>query len=301
MIDFNATPVMKDGIARFVEADNYADSFGFQWNRFAATQLDREQKGSSGSSVRFWAETGWDRQALKGVNILEAGSGAGRFSQVILTESEANLHSFDYSNAVDANLKSNGAIAPERFQLSQASIYDIPYPDDSFDKVVCLGVLQHTPDFEESVRALVRKARLGGEIVVDFYEIRNLFTKIHAKYLLRPISKRIDDEKLLNLIDRHADRLMRLYRGLGKMGLAPLRRFIPVADFEGPYPKTLSEKQMREWVVLDTFDMMSPEHDHPQRIGSVAKMMERAGADVTFAGHVDNGSGTAAVVRAVKR
>jgi len=53
--------------------------------------------------------------------------------------------------------------------------------------------------------------------------------------------------------------------------------------------------------VLDTFDMLSPEYDNPQRIGTVAKMFERAGAEVTFAGFVDNGTGRAAVVRAVKR
>ena len=54
-------------------------------------------------------------------------------------------------------------------------------------------------------------------------------------------------------------------------------------------------------MVLDTFDMLSPEYDNPQRISTVAKMFERSGADVTFAGFVDNGTGRAAVVRAVKR
>jgi hypothetical protein len=47
--------------------------------------------------------------------------------------------------------------------------------------------------------------------------------------------------------------------------------------------------------------MLSPEYDNPQRIGAVARMFERSGADVTFAGFVDSGTGQAAVVRAVKR
>lgn len=47
--------------------------------------------------------------------------------------------------------------------------------------------------------------------------------------------------------------------------------------------------------------MLSPEHDHPQKIQDVAKMFEKHGATVTFAGNVDAGSGTAAVVRGVKR
>ena len=73
----------------------------------------------------------------------------------------------------------------------------MPFPDGSFDKVFCLGVLQHTPDFEASVRALVVKARPGGEIVVDFYPIRGWWTKLNAKYLLRPLTKRMSHDRLL--------------------------------------------------------------------------------------------------------
>ena len=60
------------------------------------------------------------------------------------------------------------------------------FPDGSFDKVFCLGVLQHTPDFEASVRALVRKAKPGGEIAVDFYPIRGWWTKLNAVYQSSP-------------------------------------------------------------------------------------------------------------------
>ena len=84
-------------------------------------------------------------------------------------------------------------------------------------------------------------------------------------------------------------------------GLGALRRFLPVVDIQGTLPSGLSDDQLREWVVLDTFDMFSPEHDHPQRIAAVARMFERACAEVTFAGEVDCGSGKAAVVRAVRR
>ena len=57
-----------------------------------------------------------------------------------------------------------------------------------------------------------------------------------------------------------------------------------------------------EWVVLDTFDMFSPMHDHPQRIKKVAQMFQRHGANVTFAGFETYSSGFAvAVVRGVKK
>jgi SAM-dependent methyltransferase len=291
-----------NGIPHICDETNYADSFGLQWNLFAGTQMDRQEAGFRLSEDRLFEETLWPRGGLDGQDVLEVGSGAGRFSKVLLEKTKANLWSVDYSSAVDANRANNGAIAPDRFHLFRASIYEMPFPDGSFDKVLCLGVLQHTPDFESSVRALVAKAKPGGEIVVDFYPIKGWWTKIHAKYLLRPFTKRMDHQRLLGWIDRNADRLIRVSRLLDRVGLHILTRFLPVVDIKGTMPPGLSPEALREWVVLDTFDMFSPEHDHPQRVDTVAAMMRRAGAEVTFAGFVPLSAGVAAaVVRGIKR
>jgi SAM-dependent methyltransferase len=288
------------GIPRVCETDNYASNFGRQWNLFRETQLDAAGAESGISERRFFAETAWTPDELDGLDILEVGSGAGRFSQIVLRRTSANLYSVDYSAAVEANLANNGSIAAERFHLFQASIYDMPFPDNSFDKVFCLGVLQHTPDFEASVRSLVRKVKPDSEIVVDFYCIRGFWTKISGKYLLRPITRRMDQQELMRLVRGNAGWMMRLAQLMNRSGLHAFTRFLPIPDL-ATMPKDLSPGELREWVVLDTFDMLSPEYDNPQRIGEVARMFERAGAEVTFAGLVDNGTGRAAVVRAVKR
>lgn len=279
-------PKVVNGIPRFGNVDKYSESFGFQWNRFAATQLHAH------SSERLWRETGWTPAELDGLDILEAGSGAGRFSRVILEETGANLYSFDYSTAVDANLRNNGHVAPDRFHLYQANIYDMPFPDGSFDKVLCLGVLQHTPDFAASVGALVAKAKLGGEIVVDFYPIRGWWTKVHAKYLFRPIAKRMPRDRLLKLIERNAGWLIATHQAATRVGFHALTRFLPLVDIEGTLPKDLSPAELREWAILDTFDMFSPEFDNPQRTDAVVSMFERVGAKIV---HVETG-----LIRAIK-
>ncbi|MES2147327.1 MAG: class I SAM-dependent methyltransferase [Pseudomonadota bacterium] len=285
------------GVPRFCAADNYASNFGKQWNIFDTTQIDGVGVKDNISERRFFAETGWSPERLAGLDILEVGSGAGRFSRVVLERTTANLYSVDYSSAVDANWNLNGGIAPERFRLAQASVYELPFPDDAFDRVFCLGVLQHTPDFEASVKALVAKAKVGGEIVVDFYPIRGWWTKIHAKYLLRPLTKRVDHDRLLGLVERNVDWMIKLSDRMTRAGLGPLTRFLPLVD-QKTLPDNMSAAERREWSVLDTFDQYSPEHDHPQRIADVAAMFERAGAQVSHAGFVDFG---AAVVRAVRR
>lgn len=297
--DGNKYPII-GGVPRICEPENYTQNFGLQWNLFRATQLDRPEAGVELSANRFFVETGWSPHELEGRDVLEVGSGAGRFTRAVLERTKARLWSIDYSNAVEANLRNNGHIAPDRLRLFQASIYEMPFPDNSFDKVFCLGVLQHTPDLEASIQSLLAKAKPGGEIVVDFYPIRGWWTKLNTKYFLRPITKRMAHDHLLGLIERNIDWLMAAHHALTRTGLGVLTRFLPLADLRYMSPQGFTPEQMREWAVLDTFDMFSPEYDKPQRIASVSEIFRRRNAFVTFAGYVQVAGARAAVVRAIK-
>ena len=297
----NYVPVVH-GVPRFVEGSNYTDNFGFQWNRFQETQIDTKSTGSQNlSRERFFAETGWENENLDGKDILEVGSGAGRFSQVVLDYTKANLYSVDYSDAVSANHRNNGHHG-DRLKLFQASIYEMPFPDNSFDKVFCFGVLQHTPDFKKSIKSLADKVKPGGELVVDFYPMKGWWTKVHAKYLLRPITKRWSHDVLLRRIQRNADWMMKLTGFFDKIGIGRIvNRFVPIVDIRGTLPPNLTKQELREWVILDTFDMFSPEHDHPQRISTVKKWFEESGMKVTFADFIRFGNNySAATVRGIK-
>jgi len=253
---------------------SYADNFGFQWNRFERTQLHPQ------SSKMFWRLTGWNVQDLDGLDILEVGSGAGRFSRVILEETRANLFSIDISSAVDANRRNNADIAPQRFHLERSGLYDRPFGGKQFDKVFCRGVLQHTPDIPRSIQCLVECTKPGGEIVVDFY-VRRPWTKIHAKYALRPFTRRMQHNRLLNLIERNIDWLMATHDLLSRVGLHFATRFLPVIDLL-TLPE-LTREHRREWAILDTFDMFSPEYDQPQRTRDVIALFKSKGASVAHA------------------
>jgi ubiquinone/menaquinone biosynthesis C-methylase UbiE len=296
----NIFPIIK-GVARISELENYSENFGMQWNKFDKTQLDNEIDGLNLSYRRFFAATHWDQEDLSGKFVLEVGSGAGRFSKVVLEKTKAVLYSVDYSDAVTANYKNNNPVAPDRFHLFQASVYEMPFPDNSFDKVFCFGVLQHTPDFDASVKALIAKAKPGGEIAVDFYPIKGWWTKINAKYILRPITKKMSHERLLRLIEKNIDWLMGAHYILHRIGLGFVTRFLPICSVKDSFPKSLTKAQVREWAILDTFDQYSPEHDHPQRIANVVEMFKRYGVKVTFAGVERFGEGmTVSVVRGIK-
>ncbi len=289
----------KNGAYRIVNNDNYTGNFGYQWNKFVGTQVDKASKLQI-SKTRFFAETNWDKEDLTGKNILEVGSGAGRFTQILLDHTNANVYSVDYSNAVEANYQNNGP--HERLHLFQASIYEMPFAKAQFDKVLCLGVLQHTPDFEQSVKALTEMVKPGGELVVDFYGINGAWTKVHAKYMYRPFTKRMSHEKLYHLIEKNIDWMIKANLFISKIGLGSLlNRFIPICDIEGTLPTNIPYTQLRELCVLDTFDMFSPEYDNPQKINTVKTWFEKHGMADVWGGKIAYDNCIASVVKGIKK
>jgi len=250
----------RDGVPRFVSDSQYAESFGFQWNKFRKTQLD-SYTGKPLTANRLFHVTQWPKD-MRGVRILEAGSGAGRFTEVLLGTG-ATLFSFDLSSAVDANMASNGNATS--LNLFQASIYDIPLPEQHFDKVMCLGVLQHTPDPERAFANLARYVKPGGELAVDVYSRRwrSLFA---WKYLLRPLTKRIPQHLLFRSVETAVRALLPISIFLRKVGGKFGARAMPIVEYSN---QGLPYELNREWAILDTFDMYSPAHDHPRSIAQV--------------------------------
>ena len=289
---------IKNGIPRFCDQKNYSDNFGMQWNLFDKTQLD-SYSNSKLSHNRFWAETSWDPIDLNGLKVLEVGSGAGRFTEVFLKSTKCELYSIDFSNAVEANLRNNYEFK-SRLLLSQASIYQMPFKSNSFDKIFCFGVLQHTPSVEKSISALVSKAKINGEIIVDFYPYKGIYTKIHSKYILRPITKRISKKLLLFLIKKSIPISLFIFDLLLKIKLGILIRFLPITDVRG-FPKSLNNRQRKEWAIMDTFDAFSPEYDNPQKLNTVINLFKKEGCEVSFAGTINFDGGKTVVVKAIKK
>jgi SAM-dependent methyltransferase len=262
-----AFPIIRQ-VARFVDSEHYAVSFGFQWNVHARTQLD-SFTNTTISRDRLFEATKWSNE-LSGQTVLEAGSGAGRFTEILIATG-ATVISFDLSSAVDVNFQNNGH--NPNLLLLQASILNIPLRPLSMDRVICMGVLQHTPDPQQSFQCLANCVRPGGEIVIDVYAAR-LRSLLSWKYFLRPITRRMNSKTLYRLIERVTPRLLPisefLFRNFGRIG----RRLLPVVH----YPSLgLSREVACRWAILDTFDMYSPVHDHPQSIAAVRSWFDMVG------------------------
>ena len=261
---------IKNGLPRFVPGSNYAESFGFQWNLHAQTQLD-SHSGLPISQDRLWTAVG-GRADLSGQQVLEAGSGAGRFAEVLLA-SGANVVSFDYSTAVDANAKNQKWKTPSNLHLFQGDIFSIPLHEASFDKVMCLGVIQHTPDPERAFRSLAKYVRPGGQLVIDVYA-GNAVARLNWKYLLRPITRRMKKETLYRFIELITPPLVPVARFLRRIAGRFGARLVPIVEYSH---LGLAPELNVQWAILDTFDMYSPAHDHPQTIKSVTRWFSQEG------------------------
>jgi SAM-dependent methyltransferase len=255
------------GVPRFVPAENYASGFGLQWIKHARTQYDSETKRPI-TATRFFAQTKWPRD-MSGQLVLEVGSGSGRFTEVIAATG-AMVVSFDYSVAVEANDASNGQ--RENVLIVQADIFQMPFRRGTFDRVCCLGVLQHTPDPPRAFAALPPMIKPGGSLAVDVYrKPRGIERLTTTKYLVRPLTRRIPPGTLYPMVERYVTTLWSVIRFLPRRMTWKLL----IADYRGVLD--LPNETLRNWAVLDTFDMLNPAYDTPQDLETVRQWCAQAG------------------------
>jgi len=262
---------IRDGIPRFVDGSNYADNWGLQWEKFQLTQLD-SRNGRHFTFNRFWNCTRWKPREVYGKRVLEAGSGAGRFTEILL-DAGAQLVSFDYSQAVEVNHRNHAS--PEAL-FFQGDIYHLPLPPESFDYVFCHGVIQHTPDPCAAFRELVRFVRPGGRISIDAYPRRPRFRPwSFPKYVWHPRTRSMDPDKLYRIVKTYIPLYLpidTLIRRIPKLGLR-LSGMIPIPCFNH-IGLGLSYRDRLEWTIMDTFDALGARYDYPQDRESLTQWCE---------------------------
>jgi 2-polyprenyl-3-methyl-5-hydroxy-6-metoxy-1,4-benzoquinol methylase/uncharacterized protein YbaR (Trm112 family) len=266
-----AYPVVA-GIPRFVINSGYSENFGFQWNKFSNTQLD-SFSGHSISKVRFFESTGWSMLNIKNKLVLDVGCGSGRFTEVALS-SGANVIALDYSSAVNACFENLGQ--NHNLLVIQADINHLPLQKNIFDFVFCLGVIQHTPNIYKSLCAILELLKHKGNFCVDFYE-RTWKSYLWIKYWIRPLTKRIPQTVLFQILVKSVPFMLNLSILLEKIPFFGnyLKWLIPVVNYSKKYG--LSGKQLNEWALLDTFDMLAPKYDYPASQSDVEKWAKMIG------------------------
>jgi SAM-dependent methyltransferase len=274
-------PIVR-GIPRFAEEGNYTESFGWQWKMFRGVQIDSETGGQH-SRDRFDAEAGWTEADLKEKWVLDAGCGAGRFAAIAAARG-ARLVAVDFSSAIDAAAETLKQF--DNVDLIQASIHALPFTAGHFDFAYCIGVIQHTPNPFDAVRAVVGMVKPGGRFCCTIYG-RRPWTKLSGKYLLRPVAKRMPKEMLLHAIEAVMPIAFPVTDVLYRVPLLgrAVRFALPISNYFDR--KGFTREQRYREAVLDTFDALSPEYDSPMTVDETSRALRAAAARVwTFRSRV---------------
>ena len=268
-------PVVR-GIPRFVASENYAAGFGLQWNAFRKTQLD-SHTGLTISHDRLAGALGDFPEVLRGKSVLEVGCGAGRFTEVMLAAG-ARVFASDLSTAVEANYENCNELSPDYF-VCQADALKLPVAPHSFDFVVCLGVIQHTPSPEETIAALAGYVRTGGTLVLDHYPSEYPLTKSRAitRKVLLKLPPRVAHESALIL----ARLLVPIHRLTwnDRRGVWRVRRWLakysPLVDQYGFFP--IGPELLAEWAILDTHDALTDTYKHLRSEAQIEQSLRACG------------------------
>jgi 2-polyprenyl-3-methyl-5-hydroxy-6-metoxy-1,4-benzoquinol methylase len=265
-----------NGIPRFVEQTSYADAFGIQWNAFRKTQLD-SHTGTTISRDRLTRCFGGSLRVVEGKSVLEVGCGAGRFTELMLAAG-ARVFACDLSSAVEANYQ-NCNRATDYF-VCQADVRSLPAARNAFDVVMCLGVIQHTPSPEETMKELASYVRPGGVLVIDHYTAnypQNFLQRNIRKLLIRlppRVAKSLAVSLARTLLPLH-QLTWKNRRGVWRLR-GPLLRHSPLIDYRDAYPQ-LGEERLGEWSILDTNDTLTDYYKHIRTAEEIQAVLHSCG------------------------
>jgi len=279
------------GIPRFVGSEGYAAGFGRQWKRFRRTQLD-SFTGTTISRDRLARCLGGSLAGLRGKTVLEVGCGAGRFTELLLAAG-ARVFATDLSSAVEANYDNCAGAA--HYFVCQADLRALPARRGSFDVVICLGVIQHTPDPEATIATLSEFIRPGGLLVIDHYRY-DAADMTAVRQRLRSFLIRRDPRLALHLVRALVATLWPVHRLLwclsGSQWFAKARRlwlqYSPVLDYHDYYGH-LGPRLLYAWATLDTHDCLTDFYKHKRTVEQITGCLQRLGFEYIEASYGGNG------------
>lgn len=236
------------GIPRFVPQAHLA-SFGRQWTRYDVAHDDEDR-------ATFQAKTGVSLAELRGLTVLDAGCGGGRYARVA-GEAGAIVYGADHSTAVDKAAELCGHLPS--VQLLQADLKRLPFEPASFDFVFSIGVMHHDVNTRDVFDAVAKLVKPGGRMAVWLYR-RNQFWQEFINSSLRRRTVRMP-----------ADRLEAYCRWGAWLGGIPgvNRLFNKVVNF--------SAHPNYENRVCDTFDWYAPVYQHHHTLHELRNWFTAAG------------------------
>lgn len=239
-----------EGIPRFVESE-HLESFGLQWNRYEVAHDDEDR-------ATFQAKTGLHLGELRGLRVLDAGCGGGRYSKVV-AEAGGRVVGADHTTAVNKAAKLCEHLSNASFV--QADLKHLPLEERSFDFVFSIGVMHHDANTKAVFEAVSRMVKPGGRMSIWLYR-RNQFWQEWLNDFARRRTTKMAPEKL--------ERWCRVGAFLGG---------VPVVNKVANKVFNFSAHPNWENRVCDTFDWYAPQYQYHHTVDELCTWFREAGFD----------------------
>ena len=226
-------------------------SFGRQWNKYEVAHDDEDR-------ATFQAKTGVTLDQLKGLRVLDAGCGGGRYSKVC-GEAGATVVGADHSAAVSKARQLCGHLSNVAFV--QADLKRLPLASASFDFVFSIGVMHHDANTRAVFDTVAKLVKPGGRYSVWLYR-RNQWWQEAVNTALRNRTTKMAPEKL--------ERWCEWGAFLG--GLPVINKTLNKLVNFSAHPS-------RENRVCDTFDWFAPQYQFHHTVDELCGWFHDAGFD----------------------
>lgn len=157
------------------------DSFGDEWEKFSSFS-DKEIEKIGDEYFDIVDDSILHKQSI----VLDLGCGSGRWSKYIASRVQF-IEAVDPSKAVISAAMSLKNV--NNIRVTQASVDNIPFNNNSFDFAMSLGVLHHIPDTRRALQSIVEKTKIGGYVLLYLYynlDNRGFFYKLLFKLSVYP-------------------------------------------------------------------------------------------------------------------
>jgi ubiquinone/menaquinone biosynthesis C-methylase UbiE len=136
-------------------------SFGNEWNKF-----NRFSKKTIDLICKEYFDIIDENIIHKDTYMIDIGCGSGRWSEYFL-DKVGFIEAVDPSDSIFAADELFAGAA--NIRLTRASVETMPWPDETFDFGISVGVLHHIPDTAKALMDCVKKIKKGGYFYVYLY------------------------------------------------------------------------------------------------------------------------------------
>lgn len=157
--------------------------------------------GAEGHGRYFFSHFN-DLRLKKDAKVLDAGCGPGTYTQV-LADNGYKVCGIDFSKEMIKIAKKRDNL--HMITYRQSDIYNLPFPNNHFDMVICIGVFQTVQNYKKALTELYRLIKPGGIFYLNTLN-QNSIKNLLANHFLK---------NKLNLKRYHYPHLSKVCRKIG--------------------------------------------------------------------------------------